>query len=51
MQYRPGGHVDPSTKNREGFKACASSFIAWAIFTLIGVLVAGMAATVIAFVN
>jgi hypothetical protein len=51
MQYRPVEHVGLHTKNREGFKTWASSFIAWVSFSLIGVLIASMAAAVVAYLN
>ena len=51
MQYGPDEHVGLHTKNREAFKAWAGSFIAWFSFTLIGVLIASMAAAVVAYLN
>jgi hypothetical protein len=51
VQYRSGEHVEPGTKKREGFKAWAASFIAWVSFSLIGVLIASMAAAVVAYLN
>jgi hypothetical protein len=51
MQYKLDGRVGRRTKNREGFKARAGSFIAWVSFSLIGLLIASMAAAVVAYLN
>jgi hypothetical protein len=51
MKYRPVAHFGLRTKNHEGFKVWAGSFIAWVSFSLIGVLIASTAAAVVAYLN
>jgi hypothetical protein len=51
MQYRPGEHVHPSTKNCEGFRHGLVLLSLGPFFILTGVRIAGMAAAVVAYVN